>query len=224
MFGPSRFFFPVLWPLLTSCSSLLLRIFFRIRLLKCVCKTSPGTHTFFPSLPAAFTESGSVQLSGFVLHCKLTPASGLICGFCSSGQSFALWETFQLPKSGFLQIPPHDGHPCLWLYLPTAGWFRDFHPIERALTGRTMGTALRFCSRRPAELLFVGDVLRDVLQAAVQRRTQFVQRLCFHVVIGPQTPDGLTVDAALLPKLVGGNTFFLHHIPQLIKNNHDLTR
>ena len=29
MFGPSRFFFPpVLWPLLTSCSSLLLRIFF----------------------------------------------------------------------------------------------------------------------------------------------------------------------------------------------------
>ena len=30
MFGPSRFFPPVLWPLLTSCSSLLLRIFFRI--------------------------------------------------------------------------------------------------------------------------------------------------------------------------------------------------
>ena len=48
MFGPSRFF-PVLWPLLTSCGSLLLRIFF------CVRKTSPGTHTFFPSLPAAFT-------------------------------------------------------------------------------------------------------------------------------------------------------------------------
>ena len=28
MFGPSRFFPPVLWPLLTSCGSLLLRIFF----------------------------------------------------------------------------------------------------------------------------------------------------------------------------------------------------
>ena len=51
MFGPSRIFFPVLWPLLTSCGSLLLRIFF-----PCVRKTSPGTHTFFPSLPAAFTE------------------------------------------------------------------------------------------------------------------------------------------------------------------------
>ncbi len=86
-----------------------------------------------------------------------------------------------------------------------------------------MGTALRFCVCRPVELLFVGDVLRNVLQAAVQRRTQFVQRLCFHVVIGPQTPDGLAVDAAFLPKLVGGNTPFLHHIPQLIKNNHDLT-
>ena len=44
-------FFPVLWPLLTSCGSLLLRIF-----PQCVRKTSPGTHTFFSSLPAAFTE------------------------------------------------------------------------------------------------------------------------------------------------------------------------
>ena len=49
LFSPSRFF-PVLWPLLTSCSSLLLRGFFPR-----VCKTSPGTHTFFHSLPAAFT-------------------------------------------------------------------------------------------------------------------------------------------------------------------------
>ena len=24
-----------------------------------------------------------------------------------------LRETFQLPQSGFLQIPPRDGHPCL---------------------------------------------------------------------------------------------------------------
>jgi hypothetical protein len=31
----------------------------------------------------------------------------------------------------------HDGHPCLWLTLPTAGRIRDFHPIERALTVRT---------------------------------------------------------------------------------------
>jgi hypothetical protein len=28
----------------------------------------------------------------------------LVCDFCSSGRGFA---------TGFLQIPPHDGHPCL---------------------------------------------------------------------------------------------------------------
>ncbi|MBY6278148.1 MAG: hypothetical protein CWE10_18620, partial [Symbiobacterium thermophilum] len=33
----------------------------------------------------------------------------LLWGSCSSGRGFA---------SGFLQIPPHDGHPCLWL----TGW------------------------------------------------------------------------------------------------------
>ena len=59
------------------------------------------------------------------------------CDFCSSGQRFALWETFQLPKSGFLQILPHGRHPCLRLTLPTAGRIRVFHPIERALTGHT---------------------------------------------------------------------------------------
>ena len=101
------FFPPVLWPLLTSCGSLLLRIFFRICLLKCVRKTSPGTHTFFPSLPAAFTVSDSVQLLGFVLSGKLALAHGLICDFYSSGQRFA---------AAFLQILPHDRHPWLKLY------------------------------------------------------------------------------------------------------------
>ena len=28
---------------------------------------------------------------------------------------------------GFLQIPPHDGHPCLRLILPTAKRIADFH-------------------------------------------------------------------------------------------------
>ena len=36
-----------------------------------------------------------------------------------------------------ISIPPHDGHPCLWLTLPATGRLRDFHPKERALTGRT---------------------------------------------------------------------------------------
>ena len=38
--------------------------------------------------------------------------------FCSSGRDFA---------SGFLQIPPHGGHPCPWLTVPTAKPVVDFH-------------------------------------------------------------------------------------------------
>ena len=133
MFGPSRFFFGTM----ASADFLRFVVTAHSFFFQCVRKTSPGTHTLFPSLPAAFTVSDSVQLLGFVLSCKLTLVHGLICDFCSSGQRFAHWETFQLPKSGFLQIPPHDGHPCLWLDLPATGRPRDFHPIERALTGRT---------------------------------------------------------------------------------------
>lgn len=43
----------------------------------------------------------------------------------------------------------------------------------------------------------------------------------FCVVIGPQTSGSLAVDAALLPKLIGGNALCLHHVPQLIKKNRD---
>ena len=84
------------------------------------------THSF-PLIPAIITACDSVQLLGFGLFSSLTLAFGLY-DFCSSGQSFA---------AAFLQIPPHDGHPWLWLTLPTAGRVRDFHPIERALAGRT---------------------------------------------------------------------------------------
>ena len=45
-------------------------------------------------------------------------------------------------KSGFLQIPPHNGHPCFWLTLPAARRIRNFHPIERALTERTKSTVI----------------------------------------------------------------------------------
>src|SRR5699024_12654243 len=36
--------------------------------------------------------------------------ASLVCNFCSSVRDFA---------SSFLQIPPRDGHPCLWLTVPT---------------------------------------------------------------------------------------------------------
>lgn len=66
----------------------------RIRLLKCICKTSPGTHTFFPSFTCRIYRKQSVQLLGFDLFCSLTLACGLIYDFCSSGQRFAHWEIF----------------------------------------------------------------------------------------------------------------------------------
>jgi len=30
--------------------------------------------------------------------------------------------------SGFLQIPPHDGHPCLWLIIPTVKAYSGLSP------------------------------------------------------------------------------------------------
>src|SRR5690625_1792168 len=54
-------------------------------------------------MPAASTPTLSVQVLGFEDSCLLTQRDRLVCDFCSSGQRFAC---------GFLQIPPHDGHPC----------------------------------------------------------------------------------------------------------------
>ena len=56
-----------------------------------------------PLMPAASTTVLSVQVSGFKDNCLLTQYDRLICDSCSSGQRFAC---------GFLQILPHDRHPC----------------------------------------------------------------------------------------------------------------
>ena len=99
----------------------------------CVCETSPGTHTFFPSLPAIFTTVDSVQLLDFNLCGSLVLIWGLIYGFCSSGQS--------LPPSFFRFCLTADTLDLGYI-LPTAGRIRDFHPLERALTGRTAKEAV----------------------------------------------------------------------------------
>ena len=62
---------------------------------------------------------------------------GLVYDFCSSARNFAHWRHFQPPQSGFLQIPPHDGHPCLRLTVPTTKSVGDFHPQVVAHAGRT---------------------------------------------------------------------------------------
>ena len=57
----------------------------------------------FTLIPAASTSAVSVQVPGFEDIGLLTHCGRLVCGSCSSGQCFAC---------GFLQIPPHGGHPC----------------------------------------------------------------------------------------------------------------
>src|SRR6266705_5808131 len=54
-------------------------------------------------MSAAYTHKFSVQVSDFKDICLLIQLARLVCDFCSSDQRFAC---------GFLQIPPHDGHPC----------------------------------------------------------------------------------------------------------------
>lgn len=54
-------------------------------------------------IPAASTSISSVQVLDFESICPLIRYGCLLCSSCSSGQCFAC---------GFLQIPPHDGHPC----------------------------------------------------------------------------------------------------------------
>ncbi|NEW09875.1 hypothetical protein GK047_28655 [Paenibacillus sp. SYP-B3998] len=51
-----------------------------------------------------------------------------ICDFCTSDRGFA---------SGFLQIPPRDGHPCLQLTVPAAKPVADFRRLVIAHAGRT---------------------------------------------------------------------------------------
>ena len=90
----------VLWPLLTSRSSLLLLAFARLRDL------SSYGHTLsilcLPDLPWAISDSYRTSISFAILSSPL----GLISDFCPSDQMFA---------AGFLQIPSRGGHPCLWL-------------------------------------------------------------------------------------------------------------
>ena len=50
-------------------------------------------------------------------------------GICPAG--------FLILPSGFLQIPPHGGHPCLRLTVPTAKSVVDFHHQVIAHAGRT---------------------------------------------------------------------------------------
>ena len=67
------------------------------------------------------------------------PGCFWLCDFCSSVREFAR-QHFPL-TSGFLQIPSHDGHPCLRLTLPAAERVVVLHHLVVALAGRTQNAA-----------------------------------------------------------------------------------
>ena len=93
------------------------------------------THSF-PLMSAVSTANGSVQLLGFDLFGSLTPAYSLY--------TISVRQTRVLPPPsfGFHLAMDTLGFGCI---LPTAGRIRDFHPLERALAGRTKeeGTTYR---------------------------------------------------------------------------------
>ena len=61
---------------------------------------------------------------------------------------------FSVPTSDFLQIPPHGGHPCLRLTVPTAKSVADFHRQVIAHAERTKRNRYRSKSNTGFCLLF----------------------------------------------------------------------
>jgi len=135
---PDVFFPPVLWPLLTSARSARLSLYGRGYLYRGLPRRSPLVRatTFIPSTCRIYIhESGQY----WILSCFADSSihACLICGSSSSGRDFARRVYILPPTSGFLQIPPRDGHPCLRLTLPTAKRVADFHRLVVAHAGRT---------------------------------------------------------------------------------------
>ena len=69
---------------------------------------------------------------------------------------------FAASTSGFLQIPPHDGHPCLRLTVPTAKSVVDFHHQVIAHAGRTKKGALFVFIFQKGHLAFSESVLVQI--------------------------------------------------------------
>lgn len=64
------------------------------------------------------------------------------------------------------------------------------------------------------ELLFVGDVLRHIFQAAIQDRTQLIQRMCRYRHIGLEALNGRMAHAVFEPQSISRYLLFLHRFPQ----------
>ncbi len=107
----------------------------------------------FTLIPAASTSAVSVQVPGFEDIGLLTHCDRLVCDFCSSGQCFAF---------SFLQIPPHDGHPCRSANRSPCRVDRGLpppsHPVTTTVTGTAPVKALRAMPGAPTKKAYRNSV------------------------------------------------------------------
>src|SRR6266852_5829899 len=105
-------------------------------------------------MSAAYTHKLSVQVLDFEDISLLIQLARLICDFCSSDQRFAC---------GFLQIPPHDGHPCRPANdSPCRVRRRLSLPSKSALPGAPNKKALEISLECPSSISIFVDSTRAV--------------------------------------------------------------
>ena len=132
MFSPFRIFFPVLWPLLTSCRSLLLRIFFA--------SARPPrvlTHSFplyLPHLPKA------IPCSYWALFCyaNLPSLTALYAISVRQARVLPIGRPFNSQNPAFFRFHLTMDTLAFGYILPTTGRIRDFNPLETCAAGRTI--------------------------------------------------------------------------------------
>ena len=140
MFGPSRFFSPSTMASADFSQFVVTTHFFRIRLLNAPVRPPRVlTHSFplyLPYLPQM------IPYSYWTLTYRGASSSSVALYMVSVRQARVL------PPS-FFRFRLTTDTLDLGYILPTAGRIRDFHPLERALTGRTKQRRMRYCSHPP---------------------------------------------------------------------------
>ena len=99
---------------------------------------------------------------------------------------------------GFLQIPPHDGHPCLQLTVPTAKPVVDFHHQVIAHAGRNRVGGRSLFERPSSHTTVRTDPYTAVRQLKCYlHRTS--SRTVFTTLSTPLLPSGSTLSSQSQP-------------------------
>ena len=123
-----------------------------------ILQISPGKNDNLPLMATTSTVWGSGSIGLSLVAQSRPPQISLLCGFCPLAREFALRRTFQPPQSDFLQIPPRDGHPCLWLTVPATESVVDFHHQVVAHAGRTQNADSRLLPKESAVVFSLSNM------------------------------------------------------------------